>query len=165
METMVTGPSRSTSTLSASVMVTLSCELSLNLAALSALDHPARHGLAVVERAGHGHVGLEIFEAGLLQCAIGRDVEGIGFAEQPLQLQPFEIDVDAAPHAFGSDPAMAALGVDDVQVHVGLFAIGDLVRTRKADRPVVRQPDKDHPGSLPDQPAILAPEALAPAFR
>src|ERR1700729_2367258 len=78
METMVTGPSRSTSTLSASVMVTLSCELSLNLAALSALDHPARHGLAVVERAGHGHVGLEIFEAGLLQCAIGRDVEGIG---------------------------------------------------------------------------------------
>src|SRR6266576_2019562 len=107
----------------------------------SALDHPSGDGLMIVERARHGHMGLEVFESGLLQRAIWRDVESIRFAEQPLQLQPFEINVDTAPHAFDAVTSIPALGINDVQVHVGLLAISDVVGCRKsrlAGRPIAR---------------------------
>ena len=119
----------------------------------------------IIERAGHGHVGLEIFEAGLLQRAIRCHVERIRFAEKPLQLEPLEIDLDAAPHAFGADPLTPALGINDVQVHVGLLAIADLVGGRKANGLVARQPDDGNPGSLLDRPCEILPEAFAPVFR
>ena len=56
-----------------------------------------------IERARHGHVRLEVFEASLLQCTIWRYVEGIRLAEQPLQAQPLKVEVGAAPHAFDAD--------------------------------------------------------------
>src|SRR4051794_7280783 len=121
METMVTGPSRSTSTASASDMA-CSRKISLDVIGLS-LDHPAGDGLVEIERARHGHMRLEVFETGLLQRPIGRNIKRVGFAEQPLELPLLEIDVDAAPHAFDADALMPARGIADVQMHVGLLAV------------------------------------------
>src|SRR3954462_11042377 len=107
METMVTGPSRSTSTASASVMAS-SLIFSMDGVG-SALDHPAGDRLVEIQRPRHGHVGLEIFEAGLLQRAVRRDVKRVRFAEQPLEAQLLEIDVDAVPHV-DADALMPARG-------------------------------------------------------
>jgi len=81
---------------------------------------------------------LEVFESGLLQRAIRRNIESIRFAEKALQLQPFEINIDTASDAFDAITPIPALRINDVQVHVGLLTIGDLVGCRKADRPVVQ---------------------------
>src|ERR1700761_8888118 len=67
------------------------------------LDNPAVDGLVEIERARHGHMRLLIFEAGLLQGAVGRHVEGVGFAEQPLQLQPLEIEINRETDAGRAD--------------------------------------------------------------
>src|ERR1700733_12318963 len=127
METMVTGPSRSTSTVSASVMVCSrdiisGCWFLFRRSKTLSFDYPAGDGLMEIQRAGHGHVGLEIFEAGLLQGAVRRHVEGVRLAEQPFQFQMLEIEVDRAPHAFDADALMPASRLGDMQMHVGLLA-------------------------------------------
>src|SRR3954464_5845821 len=90
------------------------------------LEHPASHGLTVVEGAWNGHVGLDVLEADRLQGPVRRDVEGVGLAEEPFQRQNSEIECDRLAQTCRPDPRLAALWVDDVEVHVGLLAIDDL---------------------------------------
>jgi hypothetical protein len=51
-----------------------------------ALQYPARDSLVVVERPRHGHVRLDVGEAGARERAIRRHVECVGFTEESLDL-------------------------------------------------------------------------------
>src|SRR5215472_17191952 len=75
---------------------------------------PARNGLMKVDRTGNGHVRPQIFESRLLQRAIGRDVERIGFAEETLEFQPLEIEERALLHAGDADALLPVLRRDDM---------------------------------------------------
>ena len=83
-----------------------------------------------------GRRAVVAFSEDWREDAVRRDVERVRLAEKPFQLQHLEIEVDAESDAFGADALMPAPGVDDMQMHVGLLAMVDLVGGRKADRPI-----------------------------
>jgi hypothetical protein len=70
----------------------------------------------------------------------GRGVEGMGFAEQPLQPELLEIEADAASHRLDAQAASAIVGPGDMQMHVRVLTERDLVGAGEADRAFVVQP-------------------------
>src|SRR5271154_3894102 len=85
------------------------------------------------QRAWHGHVRLHVSEPSLLQRPVWRDVEGVRLAKKSLQLKGFEVNVDAASHAFRADAPVPVLRIDHMQMHVCSLAEHDLVAHRNAE--------------------------------
>src|SRR3954468_3907542 len=106
----------------------------------SALQHPPCHGLVVVQWSGYGHVGLEIFEAGLLHRAVGTDIERVRLVEETLQIERLDVNVGASLDACGTDAALPQLQLGHVQMHVCMAADVDLVA---AGNPTAR-PSSSH---------------------
>ena len=106
----------------------------------TSIDHPAIHRLVKVERAGDGHVRLDVLETCLLERAVRRHIERIGLAEELLQLEKLEIQFDGLSHALCADTLLALWGIDDVKVHVRLLADADLVSSREPQEPVIAKP-------------------------
>ena len=97
---------------------------------------------------GAASPGAHVAKAGVLQCAVWRNIERIGLAIQtsePQNLAVVQSGQADEPRAQASRPA---LGVDDVQVHVGLDTKLDLVCGAEADERVVELPPHAVLGAL-----------------
>src|SRR3954466_15566312 len=94
-------------------------------------------------------------KAGALQRAVRRDVEGVRFAEQPLELEHVEVDRCGPSHALRAKARAALLRIDDVQVHVGLDAEVNLVGRREPERDAAELPqDEDRRTLAVREPAL-----------
>src|SRR3954452_19461944 len=130
-----------------------------------ALQYPARDRLVVVERPRHGHMRLDVGEAGARERAIRRHVERVGFTEESLDVEDVEIDRGGSPHTLRAVAGAASLRLDDVQVHVGLPADADLVSGREAERCAVELPEDQQRGALRVWPCVVGGVELTPAAR
>src|SRR5579863_10060527 len=104
------------------------------------VQHPARHRLMEVDRAGL-HLSREhVAKAGALQRPVWSDVERVRLAVEVPQVKRTKVRSDRELHQLRTQPGAPIQRIDDVEMHEGLLAVGDLIARAEADDPSVKLP-------------------------